>query len=130
MGHIARNFSLIQRPRENKGGKRNDVHTIEYDDPPKKVSKEYESNDEDYVLISSLTRIFTHGGDIWLVDSGSSKHMIGCKDSLFNLTHKDSLHKVKLGDDYQYPIKGVGEASYKLDSAKPMKIRKFSMFLD
>ena len=25
-------------------------------------------------------------------------------------------HKVKLGDDYQYPIKGNGEASYTLDS--------------
>jgi hypothetical protein len=30
---------------------------------------------------------------------------------------------VKLGDDYQYPIKGVGEASYKLDSGKPMKMK-------
>ena len=27
-----------------------------------------------------------------------------------------NTHKVKLGDDYQYPIKGSGEASYKLDS--------------
>jgi hypothetical protein len=30
---------------------------------------------------------------------------------------------VKLGDDYQYPIKGVGEISYKLDSEKPLKIK-------
>jgi hypothetical protein len=30
---------------------------------------------------------------------------------------------VKLGDDYQYPIKGVGEASYRLDSRKPMKMK-------
>jgi hypothetical protein len=30
---------------------------------------------------------------------------------------------VKLGDDYQYPIKGVGETSYKLDSRKPIKIK-------
>jgi hypothetical protein len=29
-----------------------------------------------------------------------------------------------LGDDYQYPIKGVGEASYKLDSGKPMKMKE------
>ena len=28
-----------------------------------------------------------------------------------------------LGDDYQYPIKGMGEASYKLDSGKSMKIK-------
>ena len=29
---------------------------------------------------------------------------------------------MKLGDDYQYPIKGSGESSYKLDSGKSMKI--------
>jgi hypothetical protein len=51
MGHIARNCSLIQRPRENKGGKRNHVHTTEDDEPPKKVAKEDESSDEEYVLI-------------------------------------------------------------------------------
>ena len=30
---------------------------------------------------------------------------------------------MKLGDDYQYPIKGSGESSYKLDSGKSMKIK-------
>jgi hypothetical protein len=55
MGRIDRNCSLIQRPREKKGGKMHHVHTVEYDETPKKVSKEYESSDEEYVLISSLT---------------------------------------------------------------------------
>jgi hypothetical protein len=124
MGHIARNCSLIQRPREKKGGKRHHVHTVEDDEPPKKVAKEDESSDEEYVLILALTGTVTHGSDIWLVDSGASKHMTVYKDSLSNLTHKDSQHKVKLRDDYQYPIKGVGEASYKLDSGKPMKMKE------
>ena len=35
----------------------------------------------------------------------------------------DSPHNVKLGDDYQYPIKGSGEASYKLDSIKSLKMK-------
>jgi hypothetical protein len=30
---------------------------------------------------------------------------------------------VKLDGDCQYPIKGVGEASYKLDSGKPMNMK-------
>ena len=30
---------------------------------------------------------------------------------------------MKLGDDYQYPIKGSGESSYKLDFEKYMKIK-------
>ena len=50
--------------------------------------------------------------------------MTGYTDSLSNLTHKDSPHKVKLGDDYQCPIKGVGEASYKLNSGKPIKMKE------
>jgi hypothetical protein len=48
--------------------------------------------------------------------------MTGYKDSFSELVQKDSPHKVKLGDDYQYPIKGVGEASYRLDSGNPMKM--------
>ena len=34
-----------------------------------------------------------------------------------------SPHKVKLGDDYQYPIKGSGVASYKIDSRKSLKMK-------
>jgi hypothetical protein len=34
------------------------------------------------------------------------------------------IHLTKLGDDYQYPIKGVGEASYKLNSDKSMKMKE------
>ena len=30
---------------------------------------------------------------------------------------------MKLGDDYQYPIKGSGESSYKLDFGKHMKMK-------
>jgi hypothetical protein len=58
------------------------------------------------------------------VDNGDSKNLTGYKDSLSNLTHKDSLQKVKLGDDYQYPIKGVGESSYKLELGNPMKMKE------
>ena len=39
------------------------------------------------------------------------------------LSEHESPHKVKLGDDYQYPIKGSGESSYKLDSGKSMKMK-------
>ena len=67
-------------------------------------------------MISALTGTVTHGNDTWLVDSGASKHMTSYKDYLSTLVKKESHQKVKLGDDYQYPIKGVGEASYKLES--------------
>ena len=32
------------------------------------------------------------------------------------------LIRSKIGDDYQYPIKGSGESSYKLDSGNSMKM--------
>ena len=49
--------------------------------------------------------------------------MKGQNKTLSNLEEKSSPQKVSLGDDYQYPIKGVGEASYKLDSGDPLKMK-------
>ena len=40
------------------------------------------------------------------------------------LEENKSPQKVSLEDDYQYPIKGIGEASYKLDSGTPMKMKE------
>ena len=57
------------------------------------------------------------------MDSGASKHMTGYKDHLSDFIEKESHQKVKLGDDYQYLIKGVGEASYQLESGKQLKMK-------
>ena len=65
----------------------------------------------------------TYGIKDWLIDNGASKHMIGFKESFEKLSKRNSPHKVTLGDDYQYPIKGSGESSYKLDSGKSMKMK-------
>ena len=54
--------------------------------------------------------------------------MIVFKESFMNLSEHQSPHKVKLGDDYQYPIKGIVEASYNLDSGKSMKM-KYALFV-
>ena len=43
------------------------------------------------------------------------------QESFINLSEHESPHKVKLGDDYQHPIKGSGEASFKLDFEKYLK---------
>ena len=45
------------------------------------------------------------------------------KESFVKLSEHESPHKVKLGDDYQYPIIGSGESSYNLDSGESMKIK-------
>ena len=55
--------------------------------------------------------------------------MTGFKESFVKLSEHESPHKVKLGDEYQYPIKGSGESSYiKIDSGKSMKMKDV-MFL-
>jgi len=82
-----------------------------------------ESDDVPKILIPSLPGTLTHGSDTWLIDNGASKHMMGYPYSLSNLIKKDSPHKVKLGYDYQYPIKSVGEYSFKLDSEKFPKVK-------
>ena len=66
----------------------------------------------------------SHGSDTWIIDSGASKHMTGCKYSLSCITQKYYSHKVQLGDDYQYPIKGMGESSYKLKSINSFKMKE------
>jgi hypothetical protein len=122
MGHIAINYPHSKDQVRKGKYKRHHVHATKDDEPDQKRAKEDDSSEE-YVLISTLTETITHGSDTWLIDSGASKHMTGYKDSFSEIVQKDSPHKVKLGDDYQYPIKGVGEASYKLDSGKPMKMK-------
>jgi hypothetical protein len=99
LGHFVRDFPLIMEIQSKKESKRHQDHTTEDDEPPKKVAEKDESSDEDYVLISTLIGIVTHGSDTWLIDSGASKHMTCYEDSLSKLIHKDSPHKVKLDDD-------------------------------
>ena len=99
--------------------KRHHANTAKDDEPPKNIIKQESddsSSDEEYVLISALTENITHGSNDWLINSGASKHMTGFKESFVKLLEHESPHKVKLGDDYLYPIKGSGESSYKLDS--------------
>ena len=76
------------------------------------------------MLISTLTGTISHIINDWLVDSGASKHMTRYNlESFVNIYEHESPHKVKLGDDYQYPIKGSGEASYKIDFGKSLKMK-------
>ena len=76
------------------------------DEGVEEEEKKDEDSSEEYVLISSLTGSVSPGNDNWIVYSVSSNHMTGFKDSLSCLEQKESPHKVMLGDDSQYPIKG------------------------
>jgi hypothetical protein len=74
-------------------------------------------------LFSTLSGFVTPREDTWLIDSVASKNMTNHKDILSSLIKKDFPHKVSLGYDYHYPIKGIGESTYKLDSRTLMRMK-------
>ena len=117
-GHFARDCPKNKSSSHKKNGKkrRHHAHAAEDDETSTKRNiqdSDDSLSDEEYVLISALMGIITHGSNDWLIDSGASKHMTGFKESFVKLSEHESLHKVKLGDEYQYPIKSSGESSYK-----------------
>ena len=130
VGHFAKDCP--KRQNKKKGNKRrHHAHAAEDDEPSKnrtRYESEDSSSDEEYVLISTLTGNITHGSNDWLIGSGASRNMEGFKESFKKLSKHESPHKVKLGDDYQYPIKGSGAYSYKLDSGKSMRM-KYVLFV-
>jgi hypothetical protein len=119
MGHIAK-FFPTRREEYKRKHKRHHAHVVEDEEPPTKMIRE---QIKDYVLISALSGSVTHGEDTWLIDSGASKHMTCQKNILSCLSEKKFSHKVTLGDNYQYPIKGVGESNYKLNSRNSLKMK-------
>jgi hypothetical protein len=119
MGHIVRHCQ-VRREEYKRKNKRHHAHAVEYEEPPAKILRE---QIKDYVSISALSGSVTPGEDTWLIDSGASSHMKGQRDVLSCLSENNFSQKVTLGDEYQYPIKGVGESNYKLNSGTPMKMK-------
>jgi hypothetical protein len=62
---------------------------------------------------SALTRRIED--DMWIIDSGASKHMTGDQARLLYLNEKKTSYKVELGDKSTYPVEGFGQASIKLE---------------
>ena len=61
-GHLVRDC-----PKRKGKKKRYNAHVTEDDELVKKRAREDSSSDEEYVLISSLTGMVTHGSNFWLV---------------------------------------------------------------
>jgi hypothetical protein len=104
MGHKANNCP-VRREEYKRKHKRQHAHIVKDEEQPTKMIK-------DHVLISALSGSVSPGEDTWLIDSGASKHMMGKKNTLSCISEKKFSQKVTLGDDYQYPIKGIGESNY------------------
>jgi transposase InsO family protein len=119
MGHIAK-FCPARREEYKRKHKRLHAHVVEDEEPLAKMIRE---EIKDHVLILALSGSVTSGEDTWLIDSGASKNMTGQRNILSCISEKKFSQKMTLGDDYQYPIKGVGESNHKLNLGNSLKMK-------
>jgi hypothetical protein len=120
LGHYARDCRNPPSQQRRKGKFQASVATEEakpQEEPQRRqtraATKEQEQHQE-YYLISALSGTITKSEEIWLMDSGASKHMTGFKQNLANYRDKKFNVKVELGNDGTYDIKGFGSASFQL----------------
>ena len=80
--------------------------------------------------MSALSGTIPATGDTWLIDSGSSRHMTGYKENLFEIVDKESHLRVVLGDDANYIVKGFGSTSLQLESNDLLTLNHVLYVLD
>jgi hypothetical protein len=79
----------------------------------------YQSTEDMCEIISLLHYSALTGmieDDMWIIDSGYFRHMMGDQARLSNLNERKTSYKVELGDKSTYHVEGFGQASVKLES--------------
>jgi hypothetical protein len=112
-GHIARNC-----PTRKKG--RQFASTVDVDPEPHQRDEDIKY--EAFFFISSLSGTVPTDSDIWIIDSGASKHMTGYRDHMRDLVEKESSLHVVLGDNARYTVKGVGTSTFQLYFDIPIQL--------
>jgi len=96
-GHYARQCPLWKNKKQH-------ASIVDFDrEPPQKKSRKASKDDEDF-FISVRSSTIPTSSDIWLINSGASRHMTGYREHLTNLVEKDSQFHVVLGDDARYTV--------------------------
>lgn len=112
-GHIARDCPTRKKGRQ---------HASIVDVDPEPHQRDKDIKDEAFFFISSLLGTVPTDSNIWLIDSGASKHMTGYREHLIDLVEKESCLHVVLGDNARYTVKGVGSSTFQLDSDIPLQL--------
>jgi hypothetical protein len=60
---------------------------------------------------------------MWYLDSGTSFHMTGDKESFIDLEEKDLRMHIEMDDDGRYSEIGIGTITFQRDSGKPFKLK-------
>ena len=71
-------------------------------------SNVFDNKGNEFILVSALcTASPPDTLDVWLIDSGASRHLTGYKEALSDLVEKDTNLKTILGDNATSPVKGA-----------------------
>jgi hypothetical protein len=112
-GHI-----VINCPTRKKGRQHASIANVDSEPPQRDEYIKYEK----FFFISALLGIVPTDNDIWLIDSGSSRHMTGYRENITDLVEKESCLHVVPCDNSIYIVKGVGTSSFQLDSDIPLQL--------
>jgi hypothetical protein len=105
-GHYKSNCPKLTKKRKYK----HHASVANDEEPSKKIN-----NDEtNFFYYSTLTG--TIEDDMWLIDIGASRHMTGDHRNFLSMKEKETPHKVELGDNNSYAVKGIGQATIKMES--------------
>jgi hypothetical protein len=75
----------------------------------------------DFSLIACMAS--SASGSLWYLDSGTSFHMTGDRESFIDLEEKDLRMHIEIGDDGRYSATGIGTITFQRDSGKPFQLK-------
>jgi len=66
--------------------------------------------------------------NVWVIDSGASRHMTGGYNQIQTLSEGNSSHSIELGDKKCYPMKGIGIYHWSLNQVETFTSTTSYMF--
>jgi len=82
---------------------------------------------KDKGLLSVLNGTFDDE-NIWVIDNGASRHMIGQHKQLKTLLRGKSSYSVELGDKKSYPVSGIESTSLDLENEGNIHLNNSRLF--
>lgn len=80
-------------------------------------------NFENNVFYSALSSEASNRSNTWVIDNGASRNITGFKELLDSI-EEDYVNEVTIGDDTNYPVKGIGTCTTNLKSRISIELTK------
>jgi hypothetical protein len=74
----------------------------------------------DFALITCMASSAL--GSVWYLDSGTSFHMTGDKESFIDLDEKELRMHIEMGDDGRYSATSIGTITFQRELGKPFQL--------